>query len=179
MLLRSRPISGRHRASLLAAVLTTFLVASGCVYSFTGGGLPRHVRTIAIIPFEEEVAGAMLGTEIELVLRDELPRRLGVRISDASVADAVVRGRITGYDESAPGVLPGSGATGVRVVQNRIRITVEAEIYDQREDRPLWRAGSLSVEGNYAPDREQASVGRSRAIEDLVQRITEGAQSQW
>ena len=155
------------------------LVLAGCSYSFTGGGLPRHIRTIAIVPFENTTAQAGLSTELHLQMQQRLPRDLGVRLADESIADAVVRGRILSFDE--PPVVTRPAATGERldVVQAQVRISVEAVIYDLRENRPLWSSRSLSVIGNYSPDQEQIATGQARAVEDIVRRVIEGAQSQW
>jgi hypothetical protein len=155
------------------------LVLSGCLYSFTGGGLPRHIRTVAIVPFENTTPEAGLTTEIHTQLQDQLPRNLGVRLADERVADAVIRGRITGFDEPPPVVRPPVPGGRVEPVQGQIRITVEAEIYDLRENRPLWQGRGLSVIGNYQYDREQRPAGQTRAVQELARRIIEGAQSQW
>lgn len=160
-------------AWLLAAV-------PGCVYSFTGGGLPRHIRTIAVVAFENETPQPLLETEVETRMQDEIPRNLGVRLAAESAADAVVRGRIVAYTEEATNVQPNRDLGGaIPVVQRQVRITYEAEIYDMREDRSLWRAQSLSVIGDYQPDTESVEDGRNRAVRELVRRVIEGAQSQW
>jgi hypothetical protein len=39
----------RRSASLLA-LAGLLLATAGCLYSFTGGGLPRHIRTVAVCP---------------------------------------------------------------------------------------------------------------------------------
>jgi hypothetical protein len=159
---------------VIAAVLL-----SGCIYSFTGGGLPRHIRTIAVVPFENTTPEAGLTTEIYTQLQEQLPRSLGVRLTDERVADAVIRGRITGFDEPPPVVRPPAPGGRVEPVQGQIRLTVEAEIYDLRENRALWQNRSLSVIGNYQFDREQRLAGQTRAVQELARRIIEGAQSQW
>lgn len=166
-------------ARLVSTLALCTLLLTGCVYSFTGGGLPRHIRTIAIIPFENTTPEAGLTTEVQTQLQEQLPRNLGVRLTDERVADAVIRGRITGFDEPPPVVRPPPPGGRVEPVQGQVRITVEAEIYDLRENRPLWQNRSLSVIGNYQFDREQRLTGQARAIQEIARRIIEGAQSQW
>lgn len=164
----------RSLASLLIVALL-----GGC-YSFVGGGLPGHVRTVAVVPFENTTPQPLLESEIETLIQQQLPRSLGVRIAAEDAADAVVRGRITGYDEVAASVRPtGQQDQTIPVVQRQVRITFEAEIYDLSEDRSLWRGAGLTVLGNFQPESESPEIGRARAIEDLVRRIIEGAQSQW
>ena len=162
------------------SIILLVLTLSGCVYSFSGGGLPRHIRTIAVVPFDNETPQPLLESEVESRMQEVLPRNLGVRLAAEEAADAVVRGRIIGYDEVAASFRPTQGGQDeVPVVQRQIRITYEAEIYDMREDRMLWRAQSQAVTGNFQPDSETAEEGRVRAIQELVRRVIEGAQSQW
>jgi hypothetical protein len=164
----------RHLIS--SALLALFL--SGCVYSFVGGGLPRHIRTIAVLPFENATPQPLIEAELERRMQQDVPRNLGLRIADESVADAVIRGRITGYEEVAASVRPAQDDR-LPVVQRQVRITYEAEIYDMREDQSLWRAQSQSVLGNFQPDSESVEQGQARAIQELVRRVIDGAQSQW
>jgi len=163
----------------LSSLAMLTLLLAGCVYSFAGGGLPRHIRTIAIIPFENATAQPLIESELETRMQQELPRNLGVRVAAENVADAVIRGRITGYEEVAASVRPAQQDDRVAVLQRQVRIIYEAEIYDMREDRPLWRAQSQAVLGNFQPDSEAPDEGRSRAVQELVRRVIEGAQSQW
>ncbi len=177
---RFRVRSGVRRAPLASAALALTLLLGGCVYGFTGGGLPRHIRTVAVLPFENTTTQGVLSTDLQLALQEALPRNLGVRLADQSVADAVVRGRITGYNETTPNIRPATPDGAPAVIQQEIRITFEAEIYDLRENRPIWEARSLSGVGTFAPERgEQFTTGKARAIEDLVRKVIEGAQSQW
>lgn len=168
---------GIRLARLASIAALPALLLAGCLYSFTGGGLPGHIRTVAIEPFENNTAQPILASDAMQQLRTELPRKLGVRLTDARAADAIIRGSITGYQEATTAF----GTTGgeVNPDQMQVRISFEAEIYDLREDRAVWKQGGLSAVGNFSPAREQAQAGRARAIAEMVQRIVEGAQSQW
>jgi TolB-like protein len=165
---------------LLVSVLCFVVLSGGCVYSFTGGGLPRHIRTIAVMPFDNETPQPLVESEVETRMQEELPRNLGVRLAAEAAADAVIRGRIVSYDEVTASFQPTQTADGtIPVAQRQVRITYEAEIYDMREDRSLWRAQSQSVTGNFQPETESPEEGRARAVQELVRRVIEGAQSQW
>lgn len=165
---------------LLARSLVFVLpLLTGCLYSFTGGGLPRHIRSIAIVQFENVTPQPQIETDLDIELQQELPRNLNVRIAAEDAADAIVRGRIVSYDDQAINIEPSRRDEFISVQTRRIRITYEAEIYDLLEDRPLWRAQSATVTGEYNPESENEMEGMARAIEMLVERIIEGAQSQW
>lgn len=163
------------------AALAAMLGLSGCLYSFTGGGLPRHIQTIAVVTFENESPQPLVESEIEARMQAELPRNLGVRLAAEDAADAVVRGRIMSYDEVTASFQTGQQGSGgiIPVAQRQVRIVYEAEIYDMREDRPLWRAQGQSVTGSFQPESESPDDGINRAVEELVRKVIEGAQSQW
>lgn len=173
---------GWRRALRASAPAQCALLLAGCVYSFTGGGLPGHIRTVAVLPFENSTAQGALAGEMIQQLQTDLPRKLGVRLADQRVATAVVRGRITGYEEAAGSIRPSTtpgGNSRVDIPVMEVRITFEAEIYDVRQDRPLWKQSGISAVGRYQPGREQSTAGRRRALEEVVQKIIDGAQSQW
>lgn len=166
---------------ILLAGLSMLLTAGACSYSFVGGGLPGHVRTVAVLAFENETSQPLLETDIQRALQVELPRQLGVRIADESVADAVVRGTVSSYEEMVSSVRPTPGESStnaVPVAQRQVRIVFDAEIYDIREDQILWRAQGQSVVGSFGDDEGQ-DAGRQNAIKEIVTRFIEGAQSQW
>lgn len=154
------------------------------MYSFVGGGLPSHIRTVAIVALENDTPQPLLEADVQRALQGELPRNLGVRLAEEQLADAVVRGRLTGYDELAASVRPSqgpqSGQDQVPVVQREVRITYDLEIFDQEQDKVIWTATSQSVSGTFLPeDGETPLEGRARAIKELVKKVVEGAQSQW
>ena len=60
-----------------------------------------------------------------------------------------------------------------------MQISFDAEIFDVRNDKVLWRGNGLTAIGNFEPGREDVDDGRKKALELVVQKIVEGAQSQW
>lgn len=171
----------RIRDVLVCAALLASL--GGCwMYSFTGGGLPRHVRTVAVLPFDNETAQGLLAPQLQQLLQREVQSRLGVRLANEANADAIVRGRIVDFAEAAPGVRPGgTGADGVGrpdVTQREVQIAVAIEIYDVREDRILWQSSALRGVGQYRPE-QQVTEGIDLALRDVVSKVIDGAQSQW
>jgi len=166
------PRSGFPISLALAAGL-----ASGCVYGFAGGGLPPHVRTVAILPFENQTGEPSLTQEVSDAVHEALEGRLGLRSAAEEQADAVVRGTITSYDADVALSIQSSAAGDVSVTRRLVRIVVAVEIYDRVEDRVLWQAGGLREDGEYAPPNEKD--GRQLALKNLVSDIVDGAQSQW
>jgi hypothetical protein len=153
------------------------LGASGCLYGFAGGGLPPHIRTVAILPFDNQTPEPTLTQEITEAVSDAMERRLGLRRAAEASADAVVRGTITRYEPDALLALESGPAGQVSVTRRRVQITVSVEIYDQREGKALWQRTGLTVDGEYQPPDERE--GRRIALEKLINDIVDGAQSQW
>lgn len=162
----------------LAAVAALVAIVQGCLYGFAGGGLPPHIRTVAIVPFDNQTADPLLTQEVTDAVREAMERRLGLRIAGEETADAVVRGSITRYEPDIPlSFQPGDETRTVQVTRRRVQLSVTVEIVDQRAGRPLWQRSGLTVDGEYDPPNE--AEGRQVALRKLVSDIVDGAQSQW
>ncbi len=167
-----RPLAAARRAAAAIALLAL----GGCLYSFAGGGLPSHVRTVAVLPFDNETSSAELPVELQQALRQGLQSRLGLRDAPEDRANAVVRGRITRFEFDAPGGISASpnAATATR---RRLRVQVDVEIVDQVTGKVLWSRSGMSADGEYSDRGEEQ--GRKQAIDRIVNDVIEGAQSQW
>jgi hypothetical protein len=158
-------------------VLGTALATGGCLYGFAGGGLPSHIRTVAILPFDNQTPEPLLTQAVAEALREAVQGRLGLRPASEGSADAVVRGVILRYEPDIALSFQSGQSGNVAVTRRRVSLTLRVEIYDQREGRTLWERQSLTVDGEYDPPRE--AEGRERALSKLVTDIVDGAQSQW
>lgn len=170
--MRSILRSGRFLSLALCAL------AAGCGirYGFSQGAFPSHIRTMAILPFENQTASPELQLEILENMRKELQRRLGVRDASEQRADALVRGKIIGYDADVPVAYSADPRQAVSA-RRKLQITVDVEILDQTSGTILWQRKGLRAEGEY--DERAEPEGRRRAIDRIVNDIVEGAQSQW
>jgi len=153
------------------------LVLSGCLYGFAGGGLPPSIKTVAVLPFENQTAEPTLTAEVNTRVRDAVQGRLGLRQASESQADALVRGTITRYEPDLPVAYTGQEGETPTVTRRLVQITVSVEILDQHAGKPLWQRSGLLLKGEYDPGQEVQ--GRRKALDDLVTNIVEGAQSQW
>jgi hypothetical protein len=157
--------------------LSFLMLFTACIpYGFAGGGLPSHVRTVAVIPFENLTATPEIQQEIALALRTELRSRLGLREAAESRANAIVRGTIQRYETDIP---IGYSATNQNQTSARrqLQIALDIEMIDQSTGKALWQRKGLLVEGQYEERGEAA--GRKQAIERIINEIVQGAQSQW
>lgn len=156
------------------------VATSGCFlgfgYGFAGGGLPTHIRTAAVLPFDNQTPAPELQSELADALRTQLERRLGLRSASQARADALVRGVIARFDVDVP-VAYSADPNQATAARRRLAITVDVEIIDQSTGAVLWKRSGLRGEGEY-PERGEAE-GRRLAVERIVNEVIEGAQSQW
>ena len=150
---------------------------TACIpYGFTGGGLPTHIRTVAILPFDNQTATPELPRELTEAIRTGLHDRLGLRDAAEAKANAIVRGTIQRYEVDIP--INYSAANKQATTAGRIlQLVVDIEMVDQVTGKTLWQRKGLLAEGQYAERGEAA--GRKKAIDTIVQQMIEGAQSQW
>ncbi len=162
----------------LRLTFVALLAVTGCNYSFRSGSFPEHIRTVAILPFDNDTNRFELTQEIHDELLRALPSALGVTNAGEDIADAVIRGRIVRYDMTAPLFRAGQQGDRVDVLQRQVNIRVEVELIDLVENVILWDDRGLSTQGQYL-EGEPEEIGRIEAIELLVQQIVDGAQSNW
>jgi len=153
------------------------LLAAGACYSFHGGGLPAEVKTVAVLPFDNRTGEPSLTQKVYAALQEAVSGRLGLRQVNESQADCVVRGEITSYQPDIPLSYQAGQQGSVEVTRRRVQITLDVEIYDQKNGKTLWKQSGLTVDGEYNPPAE--TDGQRLALDKLVTQVVEGAQSQW
>ena len=172
----------RFRMTSLRYLVDRLLLPAGVAllaacYSFSGGGgFPSDIRTIYIAPFENQTPQFDLEQQIFRELTETLPRALGVRPAGEETADALVRGRIIRYDNR---VQSNPIANPDQPLVNVVEIVIAVELIDVARNLILWESSSLSAQGTYRAESQDENVGRQVALEQLSQKILDGAQQQW
>jgi hypothetical protein len=147
----------------------------GC-YSFNAGAKDTRIKTVAVIPFDNETASADLPRELAEALREALEKRLGYRAAPEDKADAIMRGKIVRYELDVP-VAVSADRRQASTARRRLSIAVNLELIKQSDGVVLWQKANLMAEGEYA-ERAELS-GRREAIQRIVTEVIDGAQSQW
>ena len=163
------------RGALQAGMAVACLAAAACIYGFSGGGLPRDMKTVAVLPFENDTPSAELQRELAEALRKALSSRLGLREASEEKASAIVRGTIVRVEMDVPEAFSANPAQATSA-RRRLQVVVKVEIFNQLTGKVHW-ARELSAQGAYAENGEAA--GRKQAIEKIVNDVIDGAQSQW
>lgn len=168
-----------RRALAVRALLTTSLVLAACNYTFSGGGgLPSHIETIYVPPVENSTTQFALTETLTQGLLDATRERLGAQLASEQDADASILAAITRYDDSAVN-FAGVEDVGAAVFQRRVSITARVEIVDNAANEIIWSAGAVTGVGEYDPATETELAAQEIALENLIQKIVDGAQSQW
>jgi hypothetical protein len=176
-----RPRSGVVRKRLARAVtlLGASVALAACSlspYKFAGGGLPRHIRTIAVVPFENDTPSPDVQRELFERMRRDIQSRLNLRDAPEARADAIVRGTIVRYDVDVP-IAFSSDSRQATTARRQLQLVVDVTIVDQTNGQTLWERKGLTAKGEYAERSEPE--GRRQAIEEVINDIIEGTQSQW
>lgn len=148
---------------------------AACWYGFSGGGLPKDMKTVAVLTFTNETAAPELQAEVVDALREALRKRLNLREAPEAKANARVRGTINRYEVDIPS---GSSADPNRLnaTHRMLRISLNIDVVDQRSGKTLF-SGNVAETGDYAEGAEE--LGRKKAIDKIIDRIINGMQSQW
>ena len=180
----SRPFPNRpglRRARSLALLALLLPSLTGCMYSFTGGGLPTHVRRVYIEPFENETPYQTLTSDLLREMQDRLPGSLGVRLSSQQTADAIVRGTLKLRRGADHQLRPQrrTPAAASPATRRACRSASTPRSTTCANDKVLWAGSSVTAIGLFDPGREDVDDGRRKALEEVVMKLIEGAQSQW
>ena len=129
--------SGLRVSRRLLLLLTLAAGLDGCLYGFAGGGLPPSIKTVALLPFDNQTAEPTLTQEVQTAVREAIERRLGLRQASERQADAVVRGTITRYEPDLPVQYTGNDDRTVNVTRRLVQLSVTVEIVDQKLNKPI------------------------------------------
>jgi len=164
-------VRGRYWLLLLGVV--------GCNYTFSGGGgLPPNIETMYVPPVENQTPIFDLTEGLTQGLLDAARGRMGVQLAAEDNADAMITATITNYRDSAIN-FEAQEDVGAEVFERRISITARVEIRDLTTNEVIWSGPSTTGVGEYTPATENERVGQAIALDNLIQKIVDGAQSQW
>jgi len=164
------------RTMLAVTAAVALLAIPGCRYSLNGGGLPTDIKSVAVIPFDNETASPELQQELNAAIRTAVVSKLGLKEAAEDRASAVVRGKIVKYDLDVATAFSANPAQATSS-RRQLQVAVHVEIYDQIHNRVLGKPMDLTAIGDYPEGGEAA--GRKQAIDKIVSDLIQGAQSNW
>lgn len=163
------------RTVLAAFAACAVLLTNGCRYSLNGGGLPTDIKSVAIIPFDNDTPSPELQQELNAALRTAVLSKLGLKEAGEDKASAVVRGKIVKYDLDVATAFSANPAQATSS-RRQLQVVVHVEIFDQIHNHVMMTKDYTEI-GDY-PEGGEAS-GRKQAIDKIVSDVIQGAQSNW
>lgn len=162
-----------------ARVLLFLLVAvslHGC-YSFNGGSIPAHLKTIAIPVFDDRSGAgiAQLRSECTKALVDKIESQSPLRFTPSMAsADALLEGTIISFSD-VPGQLSG---TTERAITNRITLVVHVTMTDRVKKTPVFTQSFVGFAdyyaGNYVAQQQAINVSLGQINDEIFDRIVSG-----
>ncbi len=150
--------------------IALFLVAwylVGCTYSFKGGSVPPHLKTIAI-PIVEDQSGYGDPTLRDLFTQQLVERFTNdntLQLADRNTADSMLEGVVTDVKD-VPLVLQG----GEQVATRQITVTVRMTFQDLKLRKKVWEK-SFSNWGNYPSGG--GLTQRNEGVKEAIRKLTE------
>jgi hypothetical protein len=163
------------RTVVAVTAALVLLGTAACRYSLNGGGLPTEIKSVAIIPFDNETASPELQQELNAALRIAVGSKLGLKEASEDKASAVVRGKIVKYDLDVAIAFSANPAQATSS-RRQLQVTVHVEMYDQIHNHSLM-SKDLTAIGDYSEGSEAA--GRKQAVDKIVSAVIQEAQSNW
>jgi hypothetical protein len=159
------------------ACFSFFIVLSGCTYSFKGGSVPPHLKTVAI-PVVEDQSGygdPTLRDSFTKILVERFTNDNTLQLTDRNTADSMLEGVVTDVKD-APEVLQG----GEQVTLRKITVTVRMTFQDLKLRKKVWEK-SYSEWGNYPSGGglTQRNEGVQTAVEKLTEDILNDTVAGW
>jgi hypothetical protein len=156
-------------------IVLTFLIFGGC-YSFKGGSVPSHLKTIAIPTFNDQsgfgeagLREALTNKTIERFLQDN-----SLGLTDQRNSDTILECTII----SVPDV-PLVVAAGEAVTKRKITITIKAVFKDLKfkktiYDKQLSNWGEYDTSGGPESRKEALTTAIDKLSEDILLETVSG-----
>jgi hypothetical protein len=138
------------------AWLALALLAGGCGYSL-GGNLPPHIKTVAVPIFKNLTQQPAIESVITSAVVNAFVSGGRLKVVSATQADSLLEGEVTGYSVDSIAFDPAINAQVFR-----LRVTLNVQFRDLRENTMLWRQDGLQ---EYSDFRVAGQVSQTISIE--------------
>ncbi len=160
---------------LVAALLAALVLQSGC-YSFSGGSVPAHLKTIAI-PLADDQSGfgePGLREQFTTTLTNLFIRDNSLDVTNRTAADAILEVVLLPITD-APAVVQ----QGEQVSRRRITMSVRATFQDMKLRRKVWEKtfsnwGEYDSGGGLSKRTDGLTEAITKITEDILQETVSG-----
>jgi len=151
-----RLVNAGLTSGVFLSILCILVSALGCGYHVAGRGasLPKEVRTIAVVAFENKTTRHRIEQRLtEAVVREFLARTKYRIVADEAQADAVLHGQVTSVETSAVLFDASTGRATTMLVTVRMR----ARLTDRVSGKPLYENNGFLFREEYEISTDIAS----------------------
>ena len=166
------------------------LAAAGCGYT-SASLLPPDCKSIRVDNFVNAIDTARvvsnrrasysywpgLETSITRAVIDDFIRDGNLKIKSEKEADLLLEGTLTNFQQ-----FPLSYSKDETVVEFRMEIMVNIELYDNHTGKPMWKEDSFMGQTNYTisgPNAKTEAAAVADAVRDLAERVVERTVENW
>ena len=154
-------------------ILSAAMIVSCGIYTFSPSAL-GDIKSIAIPLFDDQTTEGGLREK----LTDELSRAFvadnTVKVVREQQADGIMRGVVVSYARD-----PYTYTSGEVVSEYICRIGIDLQFMSRRSNKLIWEEKGMTNWGTYDAVTESVDIGKSRAIEKLVQDIVNKTVKGW
>ncbi|MBD1429919.1 LptE family protein [Sphingobacterium sp. SGL-16] len=154
----------------ICAFLTLVMMSCGVKYSFTGGSIPKDMKTYSVLYFEN--LAPMVYTTLSQNFTEGLKERIRTQSSLSQVnadGDAIFEGTITGYSITPASVGAGNND---RAQNSRLTITVKVKYTNK-----LDQTGESDFEESFSQFKEfpgsDVTAYEAQLNSDIIKMLTE------
>lgn len=157
---------------LLPAILAMAAFSCG-VYTFSQSAL-GGIKSIAIPLFDDQSTEGGLRERITDQLAKAFVADGTVKVVREQQADGILRGVVVSYTREP------YNYTNTEIVTEYIcRITLDVQFVNRRSDKVIWEQKGMTNWGTYNTDSESEDIGKTRAIDKLVEDIINKTVKGW
>lgn len=165
------------KRALLLSVLGCLTAVSCGVYSFSGGGLASHIKTVAVPLFGNQTTEYGIRENLTDQIIDRLVADGRLKVVGKEVADSLIRGVVVDYKNQAY-----TFDKSENVQEYIVRIYVDVSYEDVKKKKVIWEEERMEGWGTYEVQGDTVEVeeqGRERAIAKLAQDIFNKTVAGW
>lgn len=163
-------------SAMLILYLAAAVLVSGCFYSVRDT-VPGHIKTIAIPVFRNETLQAAIEEDVTRQVIDRFQKDNSLTLAEEADADAVLEGRLTGYDNRVYRFNDAEQAEEYIVV-----LTLDITVKDRVKNKDMWHQEGMRTTATYLLSGDQARTeaeARQEAIEQLADVILSRTVAGW
>ncbi|MFA7327313.1 MAG: LPS assembly lipoprotein LptE [Candidatus Kapaibacterium sp.] len=145
-------------------LLSIILLLSGC-YSFTGGNIPAHLKSIYIQPVLDQsgYGNPLFRDKLAQSLIDEFRSDNSFNINETAGGDAKLEVNIVNISDA-----PIAVSSGAIETERRVTVRCKAVYYDNVKRKEIWNK-DFSAYQNY--ELNNALANRNEAIDVILEQI--------